>query len=87
MEGATSRSSHFSTVISLIIDGEEFFFEGRVDGVIARERFGQGGFGYDPVFIPDGFDITFAEMSSETKNRISHRGKAVRQLSEFLMAR
>ncbi len=87
MEGVKSRKAHFSTVISLILNGEEYFFEGRVDGEISIERSGKKGFGYDPVFTPDGYNNTFAEMSPDIKNSISHRGRAVRKLSEFLMAK
>ena len=80
------RGARFRTVISLILDGREHFFEGVVDGAIRRERAGTGGFGYDPIFQPDGFDITFAEMSLEEKNRISHRARAVEKLVAFLSA-
>ena len=80
------RKARFRTVISLILDGREHFFEGVVDGAIRRERAGTGGFGYDPIFQPDGFDITFAEMSLEEKNRISHRARAVEKLVAFLSA-
>ena len=80
------RGARFRTVISLILDGREHFFEGVVDGAIRRERAGTGGFGYDPIFQPDGFDITFAEMSLEQKNQISHRAMAVEKLVAFLSA-
>jgi len=73
-------------VISLILDGREHFFEGVVEGAIRDERTGTGGFGYDPIFQPDGFDITFAEMSLEQKNQISHRAMAVEKLVAFLSA-
>lgn len=82
--GHENRQAAFSTVISLILDGKEFQFEGRVPGQITHEKHGKGGFGYDPVFQPDGFDITFAEMPAETKNRISHRGVATAKLVAFL---
>ncbi len=84
MAGTENRKARFKTVISLIVDGKEHLFEGVVNGVITTERHGTEGFGYDPVFRPDGYDITFAEMSLEEKNRISHRGKAVVQLVNFL---
>ncbi len=84
LKGKENRRAAFSTVISLILDGKEFQFEGRVPGQITREKHGNGGFGYDPVFQPDGFDITFAEMPAETKNKISHRGKATQKLVAFL---
>ena len=80
------RKARFRTVISLILDCKEHFVEGVVEGTIRRERAGTGGFGYDPIFQPDGFDITFAEMSMAEKNRISHRGLAVEQLTAFLSA-
>ena len=65
--------------------GEELrFFEGVVRGTIIRDRRGEGGFGYDPIFVPDGYDRTFAELGSEVKNRISHRAKAVEKLAEYL---
>jgi XTP/dITP diphosphohydrolase len=74
----------FRTVICLVRGGKEFVFEGRIDGQIARERTGDGGFGYDPIFIPDGNDRSFAELSEEEKNRISHRGRAVSLMLKFL---
>ena len=80
------RVARFRTVISLILDDREHFFEGLVEGTIRRERAGTGGFGYDPIFQPDGFDITFAEMSLEQKNQISHRAMAVEKLVAFLSA-
>lgn len=84
MAGTENRKARFKTVISLIVNGEEHLFEGVVNGVITTERHGTDGFGYDPVFRPDGYDVTFAEMSLEEKNRISHRGKAVAELADFL---
>lgn len=81
-----NRKARFRTVISLIWKGEEHFFEGTVEGIIRRERAGNGGFGYDPVFQPDGYDQTFAEMTLEQKNAISHRALAVDHLVEFLNA-
>ena len=79
-----NRRARFKTVISLLLNGEEHFFEGTVEGVITNEIKGNGGFGYDPIFQPDGYDLTFAEMDLEEKNRISHRAKAIRLLVEFL---
>jgi XTP/dITP diphosphohydrolase len=79
-----NRKARFRTVISLIIDGEEKQFEGIVDGKILTEKRGESGFGYDPIFQPDGFEQTFAEMKPEDKNKISHRGRAVTQLAEYL---
>lgn len=84
MGGKDNRNAHFSTVIALVMDGEEHIFEGRVDGTIAREPSGCGGFGYDPVFVPENSGRTFSEMSAEEKNAISHRGRATRKLMEFL---
>jgi len=80
----TNRKARFRTVISLIWDGTETFFEGTVEGTIRHERSGSAGFGYDPIFQPDGYAITFAEMSMAEKNAISHRAKAVEKLLEFL---
>ena len=79
-----NRKARFRTVISLIWGNEEHFFEGTVEGTIRHERSGAAGFGYDPIFQPDGYDITFAEMSIDEKNAISHRAKAVDQLIGFL---
>ena len=84
LKGERIRTARFKTVISLLIGGKEYFFEGRVEGVITESRKGKDGFGYDPVFLPDGFDETFAEMSSNKKNQISHRGRAVAKLVCFL---
>ena len=71
-------------MIALILGGEEHLFEGIVEGRIDTREAGCGGFGYDPLFIPDGFACSFAEMSAEEKNAVSHRGRAVRKLAEFL---
>ncbi|MBR6130985.1 MAG: non-canonical purine NTP diphosphatase [Bacteroidales bacterium] len=84
MQGKTNRRACFKTVVALILDGEAHFFEGRVDGTIIESPRGGEGFGYDPVFVPDGFSKTFAEMSAEQKNKISHRGRAMAKLIEFL---
>ncbi len=84
MADKDNRNAHFSTVIALVMGGEEHIFEGRVDGSIAREPSGCGGFGYDPVFVPENSGRTFSEMSAEEKNAISHRGRATRKLMEFL---
>ncbi len=81
-----NRKAAFKTVISLIIDGKEFRFEGRVDGTITTGKRGSGGFGYDPVFLPDRFTQTFSEMDVTVKNKISHRGKATAKLVDFLKA-
>ena len=84
LEGKDERNARFRTVIALIINGRNYTFEGIVEGTILTLRKGSGGFGYDPVFLPSGHRKTFAEMSLEQKNRISHRGKAVLKLADFL---
>ena len=84
LEGVENRKARFRTVIALNINGEQHFFEGKVEGVITKEQHGEKGFGYDPIFLPDGFDQTFAEMTMEVKNQISHRGRATKKLVEFL---
>lgn len=84
LEGTTDRTARFRTVIALIIDGVEYTFEGRVEGTIATSESGSEGFGYDPLFVPSGEIITFAQMSAEAKNAISHRGRAVAKLVNFL---
>ncbi|PKP34037.1 MAG: non-canonical purine NTP pyrophosphatase [Bacteroidetes bacterium HGW-Bacteroidetes-17] len=81
----TNRKAQFRTVISLILNGSEYFFEGIVEGVISREKRGNEGFGYDPVFIPDGYTKSFAELSAKEKNTISHRARATQKLYEFLL--
>lgn len=80
----TNRKARFVSVISLMWKGEEYFFEGTVEGTIRYESTGSGGFGYDPIFQPNGYNITFAEMSLAEKNTFSHRGKAVEKLIRFL---
>lgn len=80
-----SRRARFRTVITLIYEDRQYCFEGIVSGTIAREKAGNGGFGYDPIFIPDGFGgRTMAEISEDEKNAISHRGRALRAMAEFL---
>lgn len=86
LEGNPDRRAHFSTVVALILDGKEYIFEGRVDGTIAEFPQGVNGFGYDPVFVPDETGVSFAEMEAEAKNAISHRGRAMRALGEFLLS-
>lgn len=78
------RRAQFRTVITLIIDGKTRQFEGAVKGEIVKTKLGNEGFGYDPVFVPDGYDCTFAQMTMEQKNEISHRGKAVAKLVDYL---
>ena len=85
LEKKSDRSAQFRTVIALILNGQEVLFEGIVTGQIATERhYGDGGFGYDPIFVPDGYTETFSQMSSQGKNLISHRGRAVRKLADYL---
>lgn len=84
LEGKDNRKARFRTAISLILDGKEYLFEGIVNGEITTEKRGGSGFGYDPVFRPDGYEQTFAELGHEIKNQISHRARAVQKLCEFL---
>ena len=84
MANVKGRTARFRTVISLIINGVEHQFEGRVEGRIATEKHGKEGFGYDPIFIPEGYDKSFAELGEEVKNQISHRARAVKKLAEYL---
>ena len=85
LEKKFDRSARFRTVIALIYKGEEQLFEGIVEGQILPERHGTEGFGYDPVFQPQGYDVTFAEMPAADKNAISHRGRATQKLAQFLL--
>ena len=84
LAGDENRKACFRTCIALIYEGETHFFDGVVEGHIITEKRGDGGFGYDPLFVPDGYEKTFAEMGNEVKNNISHRAKAVEKLAEFL---
>ena len=84
LEGKTDRSARFRTVVTLIMGGEMQQVEGIVNGRIAQQEEGEGGFGYDPVFIPEGYDKTFASLSAEVKNSISHRGRAMEALKEVI---
>ena len=84
LEGNTDRRAQFRTSITLILDGRVHQFNGIVTGTIAEAPAGEKGFGYDPIFIPDGFNLTFAQMSAAQKNSISHRGRALQQLAAFL---
>lgn len=79
-----TRKARFRTSVTLIYNGETNFFDGIMEGRIARSRHGGGGFGYDPVFIPDGYSVTAAELAPEEKNAISHRGKSLRAMAAFL---
>lgn len=84
LKGKENRKARFRTVIALVCEGKEYIFEGIVEGEILTEKSGQEGFGYDPIFSPEGKGISFAEMSAEEKNQISHRGRAVEKLIEWL---
>ena len=87
MKGKENRDASFRTIISLVIDGREFQFEGQIEGQIIPEKWGDQGFGYDPIFLPDGYEESFAQMTVEEKNIISHRGLAVKKLIQFLQKR
>lgn len=84
LEGKSDRKARFKTVISLLKNGENHLFEGVIEGSIRTEPMGSKGFGYDPIFQPDGYDITFAEMEMSEKNKISHRALAMQKLIDFL---
>ena len=84
LQGKENRKARFRTVIALVCEGKEYIFEGIVEGEILTEKSGQEGFGYDPIFSPEGKGISFAEMSAEEKNQISHRGRAVKKLIAWL---
>lgn len=84
MEGKDNRKAQFRTAVSLILNGKEYLFEGVIKGQIIKEKHGTSGFGYDPIFMPDGYNKTFAELGNEIKNQISHRAIAVNKLCEFL---
>jgi len=84
LEGKTNRSAQFRTVIALIFNGKKYRFDGVAKGNITEKPRGIDGFGYDPIFVPDGYETTFAEMSLSEKNQVSHRAKALDQLIEFL---
>jgi XTP/dITP diphosphohydrolase len=84
LDGMTNRKARFRTVIALILDGKEYLFEGIVNGSILTEKRGEAGFGYDPLFVPEGYDKSFAELGDDIKNSISHRARAVKKLTDFL---
>lgn len=87
MDGQSKRSARFKTLVSLILNGEEHIFEGSIEGSITLKRSGNKGFGYDPIFKPVGYEISFAEMDPKEKNRISHRAIAIQKLIIFLKNR
>ena len=80
----TNRNAQFRTVIALILDGETHIFEGIIKGTIAQKKLGSGGFGYDPIFIPEGYQQSFAQLGIDVKNSISHRARAMEKLFKFL---
>lgn len=84
MQHLTNRNAQFTAIIALIINGNNYFFEGVVKGTIATQSIVKEGFGYDPIFIPKGYDCTFSELSPEKKNSISHRGIAISKMAQFL---
>lgn len=84
LEGITNRKAQFRTAICLNIDGKQYLFEGICKGEILKQKHGEKGFGYDPIFKPEGYDMSFAEMTSTEKNKISHRGIAIQKLVSFL---
>lgn len=84
MEGKGNRKAQFRTAISLILDGKQYLFEGVIKGEIIKEKRGDSGFGYDPIFVPEGYSQTFAELGNDIKNKISHRALAVNKLCDFL---
>ena len=86
LDGKENRKAQFRTAISLILDGKEYFFEGVIKGEIIKEKRGDSGFGYDPIFKPEGYYQTFAELGNDIKNQISHRALAVQKLCEFLQS-
>lgn len=84
LEGKNDRKAQFRTVVALVTDSEEFTFEGICEGIITETQQGEKGFGYDPIFLPNGFSNTFAELDAATKNEISHRGRAIQKFIQFL---
>lgn len=87
LDGEDNRNARFRTVVALILDGKEHLFEGSVDGYILTAKQGAEGFGYDPIFQPQGYTESFAELSLDTKSKISHRGLAIQKLIAFLVAK
>jgi len=84
LQGKENRRARFRTVVALLLDGREYFFDGRVEGEILRQKAGNKGFGYDPLFRPEGYELSFAQLEPEQKNRISHRAEAVQKMARFL---
>jgi XTP/dITP diphosphohydrolase len=85
LEGKENRFARFRTIVAFVTRDDEYLFEGACEGQITTDKRGEKGFGYDPVFMPEGYQKTFAELSSEEKNRISHRGRAVQKFLEFIV--
>lgn len=85
LAGVSNRNARFSTCVALIYEGQIHYFEGVVRGTIISEKRGDGGFGYDPIFVPEGYEKTFAELGNEVKNGMSHRARAVEKLAQFLI--
>lgn len=86
LKGKKNRKARFRTVIALLLKGKQHFFEGVINGEIIEEKRGTAGFGYDPIFLPDGYDKTFAELGDDEKNKISHRAIATHKLVDFLLS-
>lgn len=86
LKGKNDRSAYFRTCIALITGNNEYLFEGKIEGEIITEKKGESGFGYDPIFVPDGYTQTFAELGNDIKNKISHRALAVKKLINFLQS-
>jgi XTP/dITP diphosphohydrolase len=84
LQGQTNRAAHYIAVLCLIWQGQVYYFEGKCYGTILQEPIGDGGFGYDPLFVPDGYTLTFAQLPAEVKNRISHRAVAMQALQAFI---
>lgn len=84
LRNTENRDAHFKTVMALIIDGKEYLFEGIINGKIISEKIGTHGFGYDPIFVPNGYTETFAQLNSEIKNTISHRARALQKMLAFI---
>ncbi len=87
LKNETNRKAQFTTVIAVILNDQTYFFEGIIHGTITTTPQGKGGFGYDPIFIPDGYDKTFAELPAEIKNKISHRAIAMQKFQQFLLSK
>ena len=85
LQGIEHRTAQFRTVIALVLNGKEYLFDGVIKGTIIEDKRGNTGFGYDPIFMPDGYDKTFAELGNEVKNNISHRALAMKKLVDFLL--